>query len=44
MYFLPIMMYFLCLTMPSGVLIYWSLSNILTVAQQKFMVKEKAAT
>ena len=45
LYVLPIVFFFVLYDMPSGLLVYWILSNILTLVQQvlisKFLVKRK---
>ena len=38
-YFLPIMFFFILYNVPSGLLIYWTCTNILTVVQQKATIK-----
>ena len=47
MYALPVVFFFILYDMPSGLLVYWIMSNILTMVQQviinKFMAKKKAA-
>ncbi len=34
--FMPIMMFFLCMSLPAGVLVYWLVSNILQILQQAY--------
>ena len=36
MKFMPIFMFFICLSLPSGVLIYWVVSNVLQIFQQGY--------
>ncbi|MDR1787191.1 MAG: membrane protein insertase YidC [Treponema sp.] len=47
MYVLPIVFFFILYDVPSGLLIYWIMSNVLTLVQQmiinKYMAKRKAA-
>ena len=40
-YGLPIMFFFILYNMPSGLLVYWIFSNILTVAQQYFITQRR---
>jgi len=40
MKFMPIFMLFICLTLPSGVLIYWVVSNVLQIVQQGYDPKD----
>jgi YidC/Oxa1 family membrane protein insertase len=40
MKFMPIFMFFICLTLPSGVLVYWIVSNILQIMQQAYDPKD----
>jgi membrane protein insertase Oxa1/YidC/SpoIIIJ len=35
MAFMPVMMFFICQALPSGVLIYWLVSNVLSMWQQE---------
>ena len=46
LYAMPIMFFFILYDVPSGLLVYWIMSNILTMVQQltinKYMVKRKA--
>lgn len=41
--FMPIMMFFLCMSLPSGVLIYWLISNVLQIFQQAYDPAERPA-
>jgi YidC/Oxa1 family membrane protein insertase len=41
MMFMPIFMLFICANLPSGVLLYWVTSNLLTAAQQYFLGRQK---
>ena len=41
-YGMPIMFFFILYNMPSGLLVYWIFSNVLTVAQQYFINKRRA--
>jgi YidC/Oxa1 family membrane protein insertase len=47
LYAMPIVFFFILYEMPSGLLIYWIMSNILTLVQQviinKYMIRKKAA-
>jgi YidC/Oxa1 family membrane protein insertase len=47
LYFMPIVFFFILYDVPSGLLIYWIMSNVLTLVQQviinKFILKKKAA-
>jgi len=47
LYAMPIVFFFILYEMPSGLLIYWIMSNVLTLGQQliinKWMLKKKAA-
>jgi YidC/Oxa1 family membrane protein insertase len=47
MYFMPIVFFFILYDVPSGLLIYWIMSNVLTLVQQviinKFVLHKKAA-
>src|SRR5262249_28848221 len=47
MLFMPILFTFMFLNLPSGLVLYWTLSNVLQIAQQKYMERigrvEKAA-
>ena len=38
---LPIIFTFLLATFPSGMVIYWTVNNILSIAQQYFLLKKK---
>jgi len=46
LYFMPIVFFFILYDVPSGLLIYWIMSNVLTLVQQviinKFILKRKA--
>jgi YidC/Oxa1 family membrane protein insertase len=48
LYFIPIVFFFILYDVPSGLLIYWIMSNVLTLVQQviinKFVLKKKAIT
>jgi YidC/Oxa1 family membrane protein insertase len=37
MLFMPILFTFMFLNLPSGLVLYWTLSNVLQIAQQKYM-------
>lgn len=39
MMFMPILMFFICQALPSGVLIYWLISNVLSMYQQEAIKK-----
>jgi YidC/Oxa1 family membrane protein insertase len=41
MLFMPVLFTFMFLNLPSGLVLYWTLSNVLQIAQQKYM--ERAA-
>jgi YidC/Oxa1 family membrane protein insertase len=47
LYFMPIIFFFVLYNVPSGLLVYWIMSNILTMVQQlainKYMKQRKAA-
>jgi YidC/Oxa1 family membrane protein insertase len=47
LYVMPVIFFFILYDVPSGLLIYWIMSNVLTLVQQlginKFIVKKKAA-
>lgn len=43
-YFMPVMLFFLLYNFPSGLLVYWTLSNIIGVIQQYVTNKKKAAS
>lgn len=47
LYIMPIMFFFILYDVPSGLLLYWIMSNVLTMVQQiginKYMAKKKAA-
>jgi len=38
--FMPIIMAFICLKMPTGVLLYWATSQLLSALQQYWMIKQ----
>ena len=38
--FMPVIMVFICLKMPSGVLLYWASSQIISTIQQYFIMKK----
>jgi len=40
--FMPILMFFICLKMPAGVLLYWAMSQMLSTAQQYWITKKYA--
>jgi YidC/Oxa1 family membrane protein insertase len=46
LYFMPLVFFFILYNMPSGLLVYWIMSNILTMVQQvsinKYMARKKA--
>jgi YidC/Oxa1 family membrane protein insertase len=42
LYFMPIFIAFISAAFPSGVQLYWVVSNILTVAQQAYILKSKS--
>jgi len=42
MLFMPILFTFLFLNFPSGLVIYWLVNNILSIAQQWWMLKKQA--
>ncbi len=37
MLFMPVLFTFMFLNLPSGLVLYWTLSNVLQIAQQKYM-------
>jgi YidC/Oxa1 family membrane protein insertase len=37
MLFMPVVFTFMFLNLPSGLVLYWTLSNVLQIAQQKYM-------
>jgi YidC/Oxa1 family membrane protein insertase len=37
MLFMPILFTFMFLNLPSGLVLYWTLSNVLQIGQQKYM-------
>ena len=39
MYFMPVMTAFICISLPSGLALYWLFSTLLTVAQQAFLMR-----
>jgi YidC/Oxa1 family membrane protein insertase len=41
MVFMPVFMLFICANLPTGVLLYWVTSNLLTAAQQYYLAKQK---
>lgn len=43
-YGMPIMFFFILYNMPSGLLVYWFFSNILTVGQQMFSTRKRRKT
>lgn len=40
--FMPFFMFFICIKMPAGVLLYWATSQALSVAQQYYFLKQTA--
>jgi YidC/Oxa1 family membrane protein insertase len=42
--FMPFLMVFICFNLPSGVLLYWAVSQILQIAQQSYMLKKEPET
>ena len=40
--FMPIIMFVLCIKMPSGVLLYWAISQMVSTAQQYFLLKKES--
>ena len=44
MMFLPVVFTFLFLNFPCGLVVYWLINNVLTIAQQWLMLRKKAAT
>jgi YidC/Oxa1 family membrane protein insertase len=42
MKFMPLFMFFICLSLPSGVLVYWVVSNVLQIFQQGYEPTSKA--
>ena len=46
LYFMPVIFFFILYDMPSGLLVYWIMSNVLTMVQQKsinkYMARKKA--
>ncbi|MBT4153670.1 MAG: membrane protein insertase YidC [Candidatus Magasanikbacteria bacterium] len=43
LYFMPVMTFFIGLTLPGGVTLYWFLSTLTTALQQKFLFNKKTA-
>lgn len=39
MYFMPVMTAFICISLPSGLALYWLFSTLLTIAQQAFLMR-----
>ncbi|MFA5127380.1 MAG: YidC/Oxa1 family membrane protein insertase [Patescibacteria group bacterium] len=39
MYFMPVMTAFICISLPSGLSLYWLFSTLLTIAQQAFLMR-----
>jgi membrane protein insertase Oxa1/YidC/SpoIIIJ len=37
MLFMPVLFTFMFLNLPSGLVLYWTLSNVFQIAQQKYM-------
>jgi len=37
MLFMPVVFTFMFLNLPAGLVLYWTLSNVLQIAQQKYM-------
>jgi YidC/Oxa1 family membrane protein insertase len=44
MLFMPVLFTFMFLNLPSGLVLYWTLSNVLQIAQQKYMERGAKAT
>ncbi len=42
MMFLPLIFTFMFLTFPAGLVLYWLLNNVLSIAQQWYMLKKTA--
>ena len=42
MYFMPVFLFFVLYSAPSGLLVYWIMTNFLTMAQQKAISKHRA--
>ncbi|MFH1412924.1 MAG: YidC/Oxa1 family membrane protein insertase [bacterium] len=40
MYFMPILTIFICMSLPSGLALYWFLTTLLTIFQQMYMFKK----
>ncbi len=38
--FMPVLMFFVCLKMPAGVLLYWAFSSMVSLIQQAIMMKK----
>ncbi|MCP4050850.1 MAG: membrane protein insertase YidC [bacterium] len=38
--FMPVIMFFICLKMPSGVLLYWAVSQLISTAQQYYIMQK----
>ncbi len=43
MLFMPVMLLFMLYSFPSGLMLYWSLSNVVGVVQQKYLTRHKRA-
>jgi YidC/Oxa1 family membrane protein insertase len=41
---MPFIFTFMFLNLPAGLVLYWTVSNVLQIAQQKFMDRPKART
>jgi YidC/Oxa1 family membrane protein insertase len=44
MLFMPVVFTFMFLNLPSGLVLYWTLSNVLQIAQQKYMERSAAVS
>jgi len=40
MMFMPVIFTFLFLNFPSGLVVYWLVNNVLSIAQQSYMIKK----
>jgi YidC/Oxa1 family membrane protein insertase len=40
--FMPFVMVFICINLPAGVLLYWAISQTLSIVQQKYMLRGEA--
>jgi YidC/Oxa1 family membrane protein insertase len=43
MYLMPVIFLFMFAAFPAGLVLYWTVSNVLAIAQQMFMMRKKAA-